>query len=154
MNFYLVNIILWLPPYRIWLWGTQKRTKVKFSSSQSHHVQSEYWGHGQSPRQRYNRSEEMPCLLPQVWPGQYGGAQAEAGHRAQSAGRDGRPVQVTNHRQVFRSRDPPRPIRDCRGYGAWYMAPSQWNEKLKKSSQTINMDCDKYSLDELGEFKV
>ena len=32
-----------------------------------------------------------------------------------------------------------------RGYGAWYMAPSQWNEKLKKSSQT-SMDCDKYSL--------
>ena len=36
-------------------------------------------------------------------------------------------------------------------YGAWYRAPSQWNEKLKKSSQT-NMDSDKYSLEVSGEF--
>ena len=40
-----------------------------------------------------------------------------------------------------------------RGYGAWYMAPSQWNEKLKKSSQT-NMDSDKYSLEVSGEFLI
>ena len=62
-----------------------------------------------------------------------------------------RAIRGTNQKLAFRSRDRPRPIRD-RGYGAWYMAPSQWNEKLKKSSQT-NMDCDKYSLCVLeGEF--
>ena len=33
------------------------------------------------------------------------------------------------------------------------MAPSQWNEKLKKSSQT-NIDSDKYSLEVSGEFLI
>ena len=40
-----------------------------------------------------------------------------------------------------------------RAYGAWYMAPSQWNEKLKKSSQT-NMNSDKYSLKVSGGFLI
>ena len=45
----------------------------------------------------------MPRLVPQIRPGEYGGAQTEAGHSTQSAGRDGRPVQVTNLSLVFYS---------------------------------------------------
>ena len=43
--------------------------------------------------------------------------------------------------------------RVSRGYGAWYTAPSQWNQKFKKSSQT-NVERDKYSLEAIGEFSA